>query len=115
MNLSVLMKNKALKAFFPFHDEERRTRLFSMWVTRYAAPSAQPLDQVKVGTGAEPCMFNDWGAGLSPFVVWMYIRSPVLYRSYPIFYIRIATLGFPYEFVTFPAYVLWFYFCFGVM
>lgn len=49
MNLVVLQRNDALKAFFPFHDEERRARLYALWVNKYAAPSSQPLDEVKVG------------------------------------------------------------------
>lgn len=54
MNLVVLQRNDALKAFFPFHDEERRARLYAMWVNKFAAPSAQPLDEVKVGQMSVP-------------------------------------------------------------
>lgn len=48
MNLAVLMKNDALKAFFPLHDDEPRAKLFESWVKRFASPSSQPLDEVKV-------------------------------------------------------------------
>lgn len=47
INMSVLQKNHALKAFFPLHDEERRFRLYRIWVRRCSNPGHQPLDQVK--------------------------------------------------------------------
>ncbi|CAN0586516.1 unnamed protein product [Laminaria digitata] len=46
--MSVLQKNRALKAFFPLHDDERRGTLYSLWVRRCANPAHQPLDEVKV-------------------------------------------------------------------
>ena len=48
MNLSVLTRNKALKAFFPYHDEERRRELYAMWIKPCASPNSQPLDEIKV-------------------------------------------------------------------
>lgn len=45
----MLERRGVVKAFFPFHDDERRRRVFALWVKRYTNPGKQPLDQVKVG------------------------------------------------------------------
>eukprot|EP00904_Undaria_pinnatifida_P001081 jgi/Undpi1/10974/HiC_scaffold_30.g13275.m1 len=47
INMTLLERSHALKAFFPVHDEERRGRLYSLWVGHCANPGNQPLDQVK--------------------------------------------------------------------
>lgn len=49
INVSVLMRNDALKAFFPFHEEAVRDALFVKWVKRSLHPIDQPLDDIKVG------------------------------------------------------------------
>ena len=50
MNVSVLKRNDAIKAFFPFHDDEPRDALFAKWVKRSIHPIDQPLDDIKVQT-----------------------------------------------------------------
>lgn len=47
MNVSMLMKDGAVVAFFPFHDEKRRKLLFERWIKKYAPPGAQPVDDIK--------------------------------------------------------------------
>lgn len=48
MNMVLLAKRGAVKAFFPFHDDKRRRELFSVWVRPYSNPGKQPLDLIKV-------------------------------------------------------------------
>lgn len=47
MNISMLMKNGTVEAFFPFHDEKRRKLLFERWIKTYAPPGAQPVEDIK--------------------------------------------------------------------
>lgn len=47
MNISKLVSTKAVKACFPFHDEQRRSNLAEGWIKTYAHPGAQPLQEIK--------------------------------------------------------------------
>lgn len=47
MNVSMLIKDGAIIAFFPFHDEKRKKLLFERWIKTYAPPGAQPVDDIK--------------------------------------------------------------------
>lgn len=48
LDIVLFMQKGSVKAFFPFHDNERRKKLFAKWVKRYANPANQPLDEIKV-------------------------------------------------------------------
>lgn len=47
MNISKLVATNAVKACFPFHDEQRRNTLSEGWIKMYARPGAQPLQDIK--------------------------------------------------------------------
>ncbi|CAN0416237.1 unnamed protein product [Pylaiella littoralis] len=68
INISVLMRNDALKAFFPFHDNGPRDALFSKWVARSIHPIEQPLDEAKDYVGEKIAMYF---ALLGHYTTWL--------------------------------------------
>ncbi|CAM9404304.1 unnamed protein product [Ectocarpus sp. 13 AM-2016] len=68
INVSVLMRNDALKAFFPFHQETVRDALFVKWVKRSLHPIDQPLDDIKEYVGEKIGMYF---ALLGHYTTWL--------------------------------------------
>ncbi|CAM9478818.1 unnamed protein product [Ascophyllum nodosum] len=68
LDIVELKRDNALKAFFPYHDEERRQELQDLWIKGCSYPTAQPLEKIKDYLGEKIAMYF---ALIGHYTVWL--------------------------------------------